>query len=580
MATATLQGLGRFFRLAFQGKLRRILLIYAVIAVNAGANLGLVWSTKHLVDQGKVIEQGLYLLLIISGLIVLMAGTDVLVRYRSLSFGEDFSARIRTRMLERLLTIQYQKMMGHHTGEMTSWLLNDVDQVKMSIIRMVNNLLRDPILALCLLGNIFYISPGMGLITVAGTVLIVLPVIKLGRITRRLNRDMLDYLGKVISFQRDALSAVKPIKLYGVERDVTGRYADLNQGLKKRFLKTSLIGNLPGSLVTGGAGLIIVAVFIYGMNQMEQGGLTVGDMVAVLSTLLLFYRPISSLSSFYHGLGAALGAAERLFMVLGYPVEDNDSRARPEFRHSLSMDGICFSYEEGAPVLDRVSFSIKKGSSTALIGPNGAGKSTLMMILLRMLNPDSGSVLLDHKPVDSLDLKAYRRLFAFVSADDPFFDNTIFNNLTLFDNSIDPQEVRQVLDSIGMLDWIMSLPQGLETRVGENGVQLSRGQRQKLSLARALVRKPSILLLDEATQSLDSRTMSELDRAACQWLGDYTLILITHNVSLLSRFDEIVVLDKGKVHERGPHEELLSLGGVYSELYELCIKNQQESRLV
>ena len=580
MAAKTLQGIGAFYRLAFHGRLRRILIIYVVIALNAGANLGLVWATKHLVDQGEVLENGLLLLLMMGLLILAIAASDILVRYRSLSFGEDFAVRIRRSMLERLLSAQYLKLSRRHTGEMTSWLLNDVDQVKMSIIRIVNSLLRDPILALCLLGNVFYLDYGLGLITICGTLLIGLPVIKLGRITRRLNRQMLDYLGKVISFQRDALSSVKPIKLYNVEPQVAQRYGSLNQHLKKRYLKTALVGNLPGAVVMGGAGLILVGVFIYGMAQVEKGVLSAGDMVAALSTLLLFYRPISSLSSFYHGLGAALGAAERVFGVLDYPQEDTGAQAPAAFEKELRFEQVFFGYKPEQPVVSDISFSIAKGKSVALIGPNGAGKSTLMMLLLRLLTPDKGAVYLDQTPLESLNLASYRRHFAFVSADDPFFDNTIFNNITLFDESVSPHEVSQVLDSIGLLSWIQTLDQGMQTKIGENGVQLSRGQRQKLSLARALIRKPSVLLLDEATQSLDSRTMSELDQAAARWLGSYTLILITHNVSLLTRFDDIVVLDGGRIQERGTHDELVKNQGVYSELYELCLKNQQESRLV
>jgi ABC-type multidrug transport system fused ATPase/permease subunit len=313
---------------------------------------------------------------------------------------------------------------------------------------------------------------------------------------------------------------------------------------------------------------------------MGAGQLTTGTLIALVSSLLLFARPAAALAGTWNGLQAALGGAARVFAVLDLEAERSGGATGLTFEKTLALEHAWFSYDDANFVLQDVSLEIARGRSVAIVGPNGAGKSTLVGLLIGLLDPSRGVVRLDGRLVSELSRAEYRKLFALVSAEPELFADSVLANVTLWDVSIERADVIAALQSVGMGEWLATLSAGVDTQIGPGRVELSRGQRQKLALARALVRRVKILVLDEATESLDPPTVALLDSAAASWLGEFTVVLITHRVTLLERFDSVVVLRHGRVLEEGSHQELVAAGGLYSELYEVRRRAEREARLV
>lgn len=571
--------------LSFQGSLKQVVGIYVLIGLNALANFSLIWATKNFVDSqegSRLLAWGLGLPLLMVAILIGLTVTDYFIRYHSLSMGEKLMISLRTRMMRAMLKTPYPFFFSHHTGQLSSWLINDLDRIKMGVIRIVVNLGRDPVLVIVLSTTLLYLDRQLALITL-GCCLITIPLLmKIAQYTRVLNRRMLDAVGRLMSFQRDSLAAAKTIKAYCSEAAVIHRYHRLNKELKATFLKAFAVSNLSSPVVVLGCGAAFLAVALIGLARVKSGLMTAGTLVAFASSMLLFYRPVASLAGFYNAIHAALGASGNVFHVLDLEPEQRPAGgSAPAYRRELVLDKVSYGYDACQPVLNNVSLTIRAGSSLALVGPNGSGKSTLVAILLGLLRPGKGTLCLDGKNVAHLELSQYRRLFGFVSGDDPIFDDSLFNNVTLFDESIDPQKVVSVLSSVGLEDFIAQQADGILARVGEGGIRISKGQQQKLSLARALIRQPPILILDEATHALDAPSLTLLEQAAETWLGNhYTFICITHNLTVLERFEQVVVMEKGRIAEQGVHDDLLAHGGVYKALYDICHQQQEQGRLV
>jgi len=321
-------------------------------------------------------------------------------------------------------------------------------------------------------------------------------------------------------------------------------------------------------------------VLTVGLMRTGAGQMTTGTLVALVSSLLLFARPASSLAGTWNGLQASLGGSSRVFAVLDLAPEPRVEAERLTFGKSLSLEHAWFSYDDTVFVLKDICLEVPRGGSIAIVGPNGSGKSTLVALLIGLLSPSRGAVRLDGRTVSELDPSAYRRLFALVSAEPELFADSVLANVTLWDPAVKAEDVVAALHSVGMSEWLAQLGDGVHTLIGPGKLELSRGQRQKLSLARALVRRAQVLVLDEATESLDPLTVSLLDEAATSWLGEFTVILITHRVTLLERFDSVVVLHEGRVLEEGSHQDLIEAGGFYHELFELRRRHEREARLV
>jgi len=321
------------------------------------------------------------------------------------------------------------------------------------------------------------------------------------------------------------------------------------------------------------AGLGVAGILLYGGLRVADGEATAGMLMAFIVSLLMLYDPVRRLSRANNEVQQGLAAAERIFEILDAPVDIQDPekpKPMPSFQQNITFDDVNLTYPQAEkPVLQDINLTIKKGEVVALVGRSGAGKTTLANMILRFMDPSQGSIRIDDcdiRDVTQADLRAH---MALVTQEVVLFNDTVLHNIAYGHENIDLDQVIEIAKIANAHEFIEKLPQGYHTLVGERGVILSGGQRQRLSLARALLKNAPILVLDEATSSLDTESERLVQQAIDKLMQGRTAVVIAHRLSTIRNADKIVVLDEGKIVQTGSHDALLEQGGIYAELYEL-----------
>jgi ATP-binding cassette, subfamily B, bacterial len=380
----------------------------------------------------------------------------------------------------------------------------------------------------------------------------------------------------------DDLAGVRQIKAYAREEPEHARFNRASTKLKEATLVVMKAWALydPSMEFLAGCGLVIVTAF--GGSAVLQGKMELGQLVACLILVRFLYEPISKLHSLNQMLQSGRAAADRVFEFLDQPVEEVSTPVADFSPLGLvEYRNVTFAYEAGRPVLKNISFTAAPGQMIALVGATGAGKSTVVSLLPRFyeLEPQGGDILVDQQSIRTLPKHALRRCIGFVSQETFLFNGTVRENL-LFGNPVaTEQELKDALRAAFALDFVHKLPLGLDSRVGERGVKLSVGEKQRLSIARALLKDPPILVLDEATASVDTETEREIQAALQRLLLGRTSVVIAHRLSTVRQADQILVMDKGEIVERGTHDELLLVDGTYRRLCQSGLFATDESVL-
>jgi ATP-binding cassette, subfamily B, multidrug efflux pump len=380
------------------------------------------------------------------------------------------------------------------------------------------------------------------------------------------------------AFLQEHITGMAVVQLFGREAAAYREFAEINRHHRDANVRSIFYYAVfyPGvELITAlGTGLLIW----YGGGRVMAGVVSVGALIAFLQYAQRFYQPLSDLSEKYNILQGAMAASERIFGLLDAPVEiaAPEESHRPErVRGSIEFRDVRFSYKPGEPVLKGISFRVEPGETLAVVGHTGAGKSTLANLLLRFYDVEGGAVAVDGVDVRHWDLAALRRSVGLVLQDVFLFSGTVGDNIRLGEKSIDEARLRWAAAEVHALPFIERLPGGFEAVVRERGAGLSVGQKQLLAFARALAFDPRILILDEATSSIDTETEQIIQRALARLLAGRTSVVIAHRLSTIQRADRILVMHKGEVREQGTHQELLALRGIYHKLYLLQYKDQE-----
>lgn len=373
-------------------------------------------------------------------------------------------------------------------------------------------------------------------------------------------------------FVQERVTGMKILQLFNRERIEYQNFLKINDKHKKAHIRTvwyySIFFPIAEILTSIAVGLL---VWYGGLNILAAGGATAAQMIAFIMMSQMLFRPLRQIADKFNTLQMGMVAGDRVFQIL-----DTDSQvartgtiAAPHFKGDLSFKDVRFSYIKGEEVLKGVSFDVKAGETIAIVGATGAGKSTIINLVNRFYEIDSGEISVDGVNVEDYKLPSLRNEIAIVLQDVFLFSDSIFNNIVLGDESITRQEVIAAAKVIGIHDFIMTLPNGYDYNVKERGAMLSSGQRQLIAFLRAYVSNPSVLILDEATSSVDSNSEKLIQDATDKITRSQTSIIIAHRLATVKKADRIIVMDKGKIMEQGSHNELLKLNGYYKSLYEL-----------
>jgi subfamily B ATP-binding cassette protein MsbA len=477
---------------------------------------------------------------------------------------------LREAMFARLLTFPSRYYDRHTTGSLISKFTYDVTQVREAATNALTVLVKDSLGVLGLLGLMLYLDWKMTLMAVAGGPFIVLVVAAARRRLRARSRQSQAAMGDINQVLREVIAGQRMVKLYDGAGRETARFHRVANDNRRFNMKFAMAAVITGPAVQLIAAMTIALIIYYAATQVQSGALTVGDFAAFFSAMLMVLGPLKRLVRINEHVQRGLAACESIFGLLDEEEEaDGTVEDIGRVHGEIAISDLSFRYHDRQPpVLDGIHVHIRPGETVALVGASGSGKTTLAHLLPRFYDHSEGSINIDGHDVRDLSLASLRANIAMVSQDIVLFNDTVRANIAYGGNSdADEAAVIAAAEAAHAMDFIRALPAGLDTALGEGGVQLSGGQRQRIALARALLKQAPILILDEATSSLDPESERQIQLALEELRHRHTCIIIAHRLSTIESADRIIVLENGRVVETGSHDELLDHNGVYTRFH-------------
>ena len=502
-------------------------------------------------------------------------------------FGQEFfMARLghrivkdlRSNLNKHLLTLPPSYFIVNSSANLLTRVTNDTLYVKNLLTDSLASIIRDSIRIVALLSAAIFLDPLLALIAIVAFPLGVVPVMRIGKRMRRLGRRGQESVGTLNSLLQSTLLGGKVVRIFGGEAFEAERFDKENQNLYRTLVKGERARALTGPLNEILAAAAVSGVLLYGGSTVIAGTRTQGEFISFLLSVFLLYDPFKRLSKVHASMQQSLGAADRLFEVLDTesPIKDPVVPLPFPASHSIKLDRITYTYPgSSTPALKDISLEIPEGKRVAFVGFSGAGKSTAVDLIPRFMDPLKGSVSIGGIDLRSLSLKELRQRIAMVSQHTFLFHDTVIENIRYGNLNATQEELIQASKDAYAHDFVMNLPDQYQTQVGEGGHALSGGERQRIAIARALLKNAPILILDEATASLDNRSEREVQDALSTLMNNRTTIVIAHRLSTIIDADLIVVFQEGKIIETGTHQELFARGGSYAHLYNLQFKDDE-----
>jgi len=558
-------------------KPHKLSIFAAFIAISTASLtvLALGWGIKNLVDDGFAAENAHYLnkaLLVLLGVIVVLAASSFTRFYLLHKMAQEVIAKLRKMIFEHLLTLDVSYFETHEAGDNVSRINTDTTVLQMVMTTNLPVAFRHSLTIIGSIIMLFIVNPSLTAILLLVVPIVVVPIIYFGKKVRSKSRTAQDKIGDVSSFTYESLQGLQVVQSFGYEAVILGKFSNLiditfNAALKyvtvRAFLTAFVI-----LMVFGAIGVVLWL----GGHKVLNGDISAGDLSAFIFYAIVTAGAVGSLSESMTAFNQARGAADRIFSLFSKKSElkgvDSKKSFSKDVKGKISFENVSFSYPTRSDdkALSKASFLINDGEIGALVGQSGAGKTTVFQLLQRFYDPSEGIITIDGLDITEYNPSDIRNYIGVVSQDAVIFSTSIIENLRIGKPDASDEEIYEAAKKVNAHDFIMKLPQGYDTEVGEHGGRLSGGQKQRIAIARVLLKDPKILLLDEATSALDAVNEETVMEALKVLMKDRTTIIIAHRFSTVQNADKIVVFENGTVLAEGTHKDLYKTNDLYAHL--------------
>lgn len=535
---------------------------------------------RETIDRTIIPQDGellIYFICLMLGVLFLDVITQFLFIYFANWLGQEVIRDIRVKLFEHMLGFKKQYYDRSAVGRLVTRAVSDIETIASIFSQGLFMIMSDLLKMLAILCYMLYQSWQLALL-----VFVVLPlVVYATRIFQKKMKvafeEVRTQVSNLNSFVQERITGMKIVQLFTREETEYSNFKEINEKHKKGWVKTVWYNSIFFPIAEMSSSVTIGLIVWFGGLKAAQGDeITLGLVIAFIQLSQILFRPLRQIADKFNTLQMGMVAANRVFAILDTDskIENNGEELLEKIRGKITFDDVRFSYVENEEVLKGISFNVEVGETVAIVGATGAGKSTIINLLSRFYEIDSGVISIDDIDIKTIELKSLRNHIAVVLQDVFLFADTIFNNITLNNGDILEEQVYQAAKEIGIHDFIMSLPDGYNYNVKERGAMLSSGQRQLISFLRAYVTNPGVLVLDEATSSIDSHSEQLIQNATNKITKGRTSIVIAHRLATIKKADKIIVMDQGKIVEQGNHNELLQIEkGYYRKLYEVQFAN-------
>jgi subfamily B ATP-binding cassette protein MsbA len=501
--------------------------------------------------------------------IAIRAAAQYLGNYLTEIVGQEMTADLRNTLAAKILDLPQSYIDRNPSSVLVSRVLSDVDLVKGGIVDGFVSVIKDGITLIALVSVAFYQDWLLSLIAFILFPFAIYPVIKSSKKVRRTSKKGQSSLARLATYLQESIVGSRVVKIFGMQAYELRRFESENQSVRDNALKTTRakLANQPLMELLGAVGFS--AVLLYGGEGVIAGARTTGSLFAFLTSLYLCYAPFKSIARSNTSWQQGASAAEDLYAILDVPPDPPEAPTPQNianFSSALIAKGVCFGYGDEI-VINQLNLEVPKGRTVALVGSSGGGKSTIIDLFCRLYEPTAGAITLDGTDLRDLSLDGLRKLISVVDQNTFLFNDTVANNIAYGHTDSSSETIEAAARAANAHDFIVQLPDGYNTLIGENGTMLSGGQRQRVAIARALIKNAPILFLDEATSALDSASEKVVQEALDRLMANRTTLVVAHRLSTVVNADCICVISGGQVVESGTHAALLGHGGVYSRLF-------------